>query len=76
MPRKAGGKTQQELERELEEGLRETFPASDPPTATQPVPHDDQPKKRARKHASLTACVRPRSAARCRCKIVSTPLAN
>ena len=27
----------QELERELEEGLKETFPASDPPTATQPA---------------------------------------
>ena len=34
----------QELERELEEGLKETFPASDPPTATQPVhkPHDEK----------------------------------
>ena len=33
--------TQEELEEQLEEGLRETFPASDAPTATQPVhkPH-------------------------------------
>ena len=31
------------LERELEEGLEQTFPASDPPTATQPV------QERARK---------------------------
>jgi hypothetical protein len=31
----------EELEEQLEEGLRETFPASDAPTATQPVhkPH-------------------------------------
>jgi len=33
------------LEEELEEGLEDTFPASDPPTATQPV-HHEQPKKR------------------------------
>ena len=33
------------LEEKLEEGLRGTFPASDPPTATQPVPHDDRPRK-------------------------------
>jgi hypothetical protein len=39
------GPTRQELERELEEGLKDTFPASDPPTATQPV-HHEQPKKR------------------------------
>lgn len=32
------------LERELEEGLEESFPASDPPTATQPV-HQDEHKK-------------------------------
>jgi hypothetical protein len=31
---------------ELEEGLEETFPASDPPTATQPVHHEPHPKKR------------------------------
>jgi len=34
------------LEQELEEGLEETFPASDPPSATQPVHHEPQPKKR------------------------------
>lgn len=45
MPRKAGEKGHEELDRELEEGLRGTFPASDPPTATQPVPHDDRPRK-------------------------------
>ncbi len=33
------------LERELEEGLEESFPASDPPTATQPVHHEPSPKK-------------------------------
>jgi hypothetical protein len=34
-----------ELEKELEEGLEETFPASDPPAVTQPQPHDDKPAK-------------------------------
>jgi hypothetical protein len=34
------------LERELEEGLEESFPASDPPTATQPVRQDEHEKKR------------------------------
>ena len=32
--------TRQELEEELEEGLKETFPASDAPAATQPVHHE------------------------------------
>ncbi len=39
------GSTRQELERELEQGLEDTFPACDPPTATQPV-HHEQLKKR------------------------------
>ena len=30
---------------ELEEGLEGTFPASDPPAATQPVHHEPHPKK-------------------------------
>jgi len=34
------------LDAELEEGLEETFPASDPPAATQPVHHEPHPKKR------------------------------
>jgi hypothetical protein len=34
------------LERELEEGLEDSFPASDPPTATQPVHQDEHRKKR------------------------------
>ncbi len=34
------------LDKELEEGLEETFPASDPPAATQPVHHGPRPKKR------------------------------
>ena len=39
--------TQDELEEELEEGLQETFPASDAPAATQPVHHEQKtpPKK-------------------------------
>ena len=39
-------KAKEELERELEEGLEDTFPASDPPTATQPVHHEKPQKKR------------------------------
>ena len=38
--------TPEERERELEEGLEDTFPASDPPTATQPVHHEPHPQKR------------------------------
>ena len=37
--------SKEQLEHELEEGLEDTFPASDPPTATQPV-HHELPKKR------------------------------
>jgi len=33
-------KLKEELERELERGLEETFPASDTPTAIQPVRHE------------------------------------
>jgi hypothetical protein len=33
------------LDEELEEGLEGTFPASDPPAATQPVHHEPRPKK-------------------------------
>jgi hypothetical protein len=32
-----GELTEEEVGQELEEGLEETFPASDPPAATQPV---------------------------------------
>lgn len=41
MDRKPDEPTQEELEAQLEEGLRGSFPASDAPTATQPVrkPH-------------------------------------
>ena len=45
MDRKTDGLTQEKLEEELEEGLRGTFPASDAPTATQPV-HKPPHKKR------------------------------
>jgi len=35
-----------QLDKELEEGLEETFPTSDPPAVTQPVPHEpDTPEK-------------------------------
>jgi hypothetical protein len=33
-------KKKEALDKELEEGLIETFPASDPPAVTQPVPHE------------------------------------
>jgi hypothetical protein len=39
-------KAKEELDKELEEGLEDTFPASDPPTATQPVHHEKPQKKR------------------------------
>jgi len=39
-------KSKDELERELEEGLEETFPASDPPAVTQPEGHAKPRKKR------------------------------
>jgi hypothetical protein len=49
MNRKKGahpeGPSKEILEEELEEGLEDTFPASDPPTATQPVHHQQQQKK-------------------------------
>jgi hypothetical protein len=34
------------LERELEEGLEETFPASDPVAVTEPAPHRDRDGKK------------------------------
>jgi nicotinate phosphoribosyltransferase len=34
------------LERELEEGLEETFPASDPVAVTEPAPHRDKNGKK------------------------------
>jgi hypothetical protein len=37
MSRKKDEKSKEELDRELEEGLKETFPASDPPAVTQPT---------------------------------------
>jgi hypothetical protein len=43
-PKPERPKPKEELERELEEGLEETFPASDAPAVTQPVhkPSDEQ----------------------------------
>jgi hypothetical protein len=38
-------KPKDELDKELEEGLEETFPASDPPAVTQPV---HRPPRRTR----------------------------
>jgi hypothetical protein len=41
----AEAKKKKELDAKLEEGLVETFPASDPPAVTQPV-HPEPAKKR------------------------------
>lgn len=38
-------KSKEELDQELEEGLEETFPASDPPAVTQPEGHAKPRKK-------------------------------
>ena len=37
--------SKEELERELEGGLEETFPASDPVAVTEPAPDDDKNDK-------------------------------
>jgi len=34
------------LERDLEEGLEDTFPASDPVAVTEPAPHDNPPENK------------------------------
>jgi hypothetical protein len=36
----------EELERDLEEGLQETFPASDAVAAIEPAPDDEEAKKK------------------------------
>jgi hypothetical protein len=41
-----GDLTEDEVKDELEEGLEDTFPASDPPAATQPV-HKQPDRKRS-----------------------------
>lgn len=37
--------SKEELERDLEEGLEDTFPASDPVAVTEPAPDDENNKK-------------------------------
>jgi len=46
MSRKPDKQKSKELEAELEEGLEETFPASDPPAVTQPVHQHEPPAKK------------------------------
>ena len=46
MERKKAEKSKERLDEELEEGLLETFPASDPPAVTQPEGHGKPHKKR------------------------------
>jgi nicotinate phosphoribosyltransferase len=45
-PKKASKPDKETLERELEEGLEETFPASDPVAVTEPGPEDGIEKKK------------------------------
>jgi hypothetical protein len=45
-PGKAQESEKKALERELEEGLEETFPASDPVSVTEPAPHHDKDGKK------------------------------
>lgn len=45
---KAEKPDRQELERKLEEGLEETFPASDPVAVTEPAPQHPQGKPKTR----------------------------
>jgi hypothetical protein len=46
-PKDAGGAEKRRLDQALEEGLEETFPASDPVNVTQPAPSkNDQHVKR------------------------------
>jgi hypothetical protein len=45
-PGKAHESDKKALERELEEGLEETFPASDPVAVTEPAPHRDKDRKK------------------------------
>jgi hypothetical protein len=45
-PGKAQESDKKVLERELEEGLEETFPASDPVAVTEPAPHHDRDGKK------------------------------
>jgi len=45
-PGKAPDSKKKALERELEEGLEDTFPASDPVAVTEPAPHRDKNEKK------------------------------
>ena len=45
MSRKKDVKSKEQLDEELEEGLEETFPASDPPAVTQPDHQEPSRKK-------------------------------
>jgi hypothetical protein len=45
-PKKAHKPNKETLERDLEEGLEETFPASDAVSVTEPAPYHDEKVKR------------------------------
>jgi hypothetical protein len=48
MNQKKEKSTKDKLDDELEEGLEETFPASDAPAATQPVHHEQKTPEKKR----------------------------
>lgn len=41
----ASGKTKKQLDRELDKGLEDSFPGSDPVSVTQPAPSKEDAKK-------------------------------
>ena len=44
---KKAERTKDELDKALEEGLEDTFPASDPPAVTQPVPPEPRIREKS-----------------------------
>ena len=54
MSKKRERRKPDEDEKELEEGLEDTFPASDPPAVTEP--HHREPRRRPLPHVPAKAC--------------------
>ncbi len=50
---KADKAKKRELDRELDHELEDSFPASDPPALTQPVPEDDKTPDKAKRGPKL-----------------------
>jgi hypothetical protein len=55
----AGKAKKRELDRELDAELEDSFPASDPPALTQPLPESDEPPARAPKRSDKPKGARP-----------------